>query len=86
MAEAHITSDDPTNPLLPGDRIYSQVWDRGRQVGFGIAGFIDMDERPARAIWTSSRAIIAASGGVVDAAPDDDGRQAGRAEGRARGT
>src|SRR5262249_12727464 len=38
MAEAHITKDSATKPFVPGDRIFSQVWDRGRQVGIGIAG------------------------------------------------
>ena len=34
MAEARITSGEPTKPLMPGDKIYSQVWDRGRKIGF----------------------------------------------------
>ena len=41
---AQITSDDAKNPILTGDRIYSQVWDRGRTVGFAVAGDIDLDK------------------------------------------
>ncbi|HMP07099.1 MAG TPA: hypothetical protein PJ982_12170 [Lacipirellulaceae bacterium] len=76
MAEAKVTSDASTNPLLPGDCIYSQVWDRGRQVGFGIAGFIDIDG-DGRNDLEKLKNIIAANGGVVDAAPDDAGAKQG---------
>ena len=36
MAEASITDDQSTRPLMSGDKIYSQVWNQGRQVGFAI--------------------------------------------------
>lgn len=73
MAEASITSDDPKNPLLVGDRIYSQVWDRGRQVSFGIAGVIDLD-KDRKSDLGRLKNIIAASNGRVAAAPDDKGK------------
>jgi hypothetical protein len=76
MAAARITEDDPTNPLLPQDRIFSQVWDRGRQVGFGIAGVIDLDKNGVDDL-AKLKAIIAANGGVVDAAPDETGKKEG---------
>ena len=66
--------------MLPGDRIFSQVWDRGRQVGIGIAGFVDIDN-DGKDDLDKLKAIIAASGGVVDAAPDETGKQRRRAEG-----
>jgi hypothetical protein len=77
MAEAQITSDSAKNPLMPGDRIYSQVWDRGRQVGFGIAGFIDID-KDKRSDLQELKDIITANNGRVDAAPDDSGKQVGK--------
>jgi hypothetical protein len=76
MAEAKITSDAAVNPLLRGDRVYSQVWDRGRQVGFGIAGIIDVDDDGTSDL-DRLKAIIGAGGGVVDAAPDASGAQQG---------
>lgn len=72
MAEAQITSDDPKNPILTGDRIYSQVWDRGRTVGFAIAGKIDLD-KDGRDDLQRLKDIIAANSGRVDAAPDEAG-------------
>jgi hypothetical protein len=73
MAEATITADDATNPLMPGDRIYSQVWDRGRQVSFGIAGVVDLD-KDRKSDLQRLKNIIAASNGRVVAAPDDTGK------------
>jgi len=72
MAEAQITSDDPKNPILTGDRIYSQVWDRGRTVGFAIAGKIDLD-KDGKDDLQRLKDIVAANSGRVDAAPDEAG-------------
>jgi len=72
MAEAQITSDDPKNPILTGDRIYSQVWDRGRTVGFAIAGEVDLD-KDGKDDLQRLKDIITANSGRVDAAPDDAG-------------
>jgi hypothetical protein len=76
MAEAQITSDDPKNPILTGDRIYSQVWDRGRTVGFAIAGKIDLD-KDGKDDLQRLKDIIGANSGRVDAAPDASGALAG---------
>lgn len=72
MAEAQITSDDPKNPILTGDRIYSQVWDRGRTVGFAIAGKIDLDKDGQDDLQRLTD-IIGANSGRVDASPDEAG-------------
>jgi chemotaxis protein histidine kinase CheA len=73
MAEVTITDDDPKNPLMPGDRIYSQVWDRGRVVNFGIAGVIDLDG-DRKSDLQQLKNIIAANNGRVVAAPDETGK------------
>jgi chemotaxis protein histidine kinase CheA len=73
MSEVTITDDDPKNPLMPGDRIYSQVWDRGRVVNFGIAGFIDLD-KDRKSDLQQLKNIIAANHGRVVAAPDETGK------------
>ncbi len=76
MAEAQITSDDPKNPILTGDRIYSQVWDRGRTVGFAIAGKIDLD-KDGKDDLQRLKDIVSANSGRVDASPDEAGAQQG---------
>ena len=72
MAEARITSDIPTRPLMEGDKVYSQVWNRGRQVGFAIAGTIDINGDGKSDVEELQR-IIALNNGKVDALPGTGG-------------
>lgn len=72
MAEARIINDDPTDPILEGDKIYSQVWNRGRQVGFAITGIIDMDG-DGRDDLERLKSVITLNNGKVDAVPGADG-------------
>jgi hypothetical protein len=72
MSEARITHDDPKNPVLEGDKIYSQVWSPGRQVGFAVTGIIDMDGDGLPDLdWLKN--VIALNNGKVDAVPAADG-------------
>ena len=70
MAEARISGDDPTKPIIPGDRIYSQVWDRGRKVGFAITGFIDFDD-DGKSDLKQLQDIIRINNGRVDSVLSD---------------
>ena len=79
MAEAKVTDDDPKNPVMPGDKLYSTVWEPGRTVGFAIAGFIDIDGDGASDLEQLKR-IIAASGGKVDVAPNEKGAKEGQVQ------
>lgn len=72
MAEARITFDVATNPVMEGDKIYSQVWSPGRQVGFAITGIIDMDG-DGREDLDRLKSVIALNNGKVDAVPGSDG-------------
>jgi cell division protein FtsL len=76
MAEARITSDDPKNPMLPGDNIYSQVWHRGKQLHFALAGVVDIDN-DGQSDLELARALIAQNGGILDAYETDDGKVQG---------
>lgn len=76
QAEARITSDDPLNPILKGDRIYSPAWQRGKQLRFGLAGIIDVDG-DGRSDLQLVRDLIALNGGGVDAYVSDDGKVEG---------
>lgn len=76
MAEARITSDVPTKPLLPGDKIYSQVWDRGRKVGFAITGFIDFND-DGKSELDQLKTIIKINNGRVDSVLDENGKVEG---------
>src|SRR4051812_35372665 len=76
MAEARITSDDPKNPILTGDNIYSQIWHRGKKLHFALTGVIDFDE-DGQSDLQLARELIELNGGVVDAYLDDDGKVQG---------
>lgn len=76
MSEARITNDIPTDPVLEGDKIYSQVWNPGRQVGFAITGIIDMDG-DGRQDLEQLKSVIVLNNGKVDATPAPDGSIAG---------
>jgi hypothetical protein len=77
MAEAQITSDDPRNPILTGDQIYSQVWHRGKQLHFALMGIVDLDGDGLNDMKLA-RDLIELNGGVVDAFVDDDGSVQGK--------
>jgi hypothetical protein len=71
MAEARITQDEPTNPILPGDMIYSQVWHRGKKLRFALAGIIDIDNDGVSDM-DLARQLIELNGGIVDAYVKED--------------
>ncbi len=76
MAEARITDDDPNDPILPGDSIYSQVWDPGSRQHFAIAGVIDLNG-DGRSDLERAKNLIEQNGGVVDAMVGEDGQVIG---------
>ncbi len=76
MAEARVTSDTLTNPILPGDKIYTPLWHRGRHERFALVGLIDIDG-DGRSDLKQVQDIIKNSGGVIDAVMLDDGKVTG---------
>jgi hypothetical protein len=83
MAEARITDDSATNPILVGDNIYSQVWHRGKQLRFALTGVIDIDG-DGNNDMELARELIEMNGGIVDAYVNDDGKVEGRIEANTR--
>lgn len=77
MAEARITSDIPTDPVLEGDKIYSQVWSPGRRTSFAITGFVDLDG-DGRGDIERLKTVIRLNNGVVDAVPGPNGTMDGK--------
>ncbi len=72
MAEARITDDLATRPLMVGDKVYSQVWSRGRQIGFAVTGVVDLDGNGTDDL-KQLKQIVRVNGGKVDATPDGEG-------------
>jgi hypothetical protein len=76
MAEARITDDDSTNPILTGDNIYSQIWHRGKKLHFAFTGVIDFDG-DTQSDLELARQLVELNGGVVDAYLDNSGKVQG---------
>jgi hypothetical protein len=76
FAECRITADRIVDPLVAGDKIYTPLWQPGRTEGFGIIGFIDIDNDGVddRALI---RDLIRLNGGRIDAEDTEDGKQVG---------
>lgn len=72
MAEARITDDSATNPIIVGDNIYSQVWHRGKKLRFALTGIIDFDG-DGQSDMQLARELIELNGGIVDSYLTDEG-------------
>lgn len=76
LAEARITEETPTNPIMTGDRIYSQVWHRGKKLRFALTGFIDFDG-DGKSDADLARELIELNDGIVDAYVTPEGKIVG---------
>ncbi len=65
-SEARITDDNYSNPVVPGDVVYSPIWQPGNSMRFALAGYMDIDgdgESDRRLV----KNIIEMNGGTIDA-------------------
>jgi hypothetical protein len=76
QAEARITSDDPRNPILRGDKIYSPAWQRGRPLHFAFTGIVDVND-DGNSDLQLVRNLVTLNDGVVDAYLSDEGNVEG---------
>jgi hypothetical protein len=76
QAEARITSDDPRNPIIRGDKIYSPAWQRGRPLHFAFTGIIDVND-DGNSDLQLVRNLVTLNEGVVDAYLSDEGNVEG---------
>ncbi|MCA9246745.1 MAG: hypothetical protein KDA42_06505 [Planctomycetales bacterium] len=72
MAEAKILDSSDSNPLLPGDKIHSPVWNVGHRDSFALAGFMDVDG-DGRSDRERVKSLIAINGGDIDCELLDNG-------------
>ncbi|MFV1964786.1 MAG: hypothetical protein ACC628_05145 [Pirellulaceae bacterium] len=66
LSEARIVSDEPSDPVMPGDHVFSPAWRPGRRVHFALAGLLDIDG-DRRSDRELVRSLILSSGAVIDA-------------------
>ena len=81
LAEARVTDDRLADPILPGDKVYTPVWNPGQPRHFALAGFFDIDGSGKNALPTVMN-LIKTNGGVIDCwieeTPDRKFEQKGR--------
>ncbi len=76
LAEARIVEDDLSNPLMPGDNIFSP-FEPGRAEHFALVGVMDIDgdgESDRQKIHD----LIALNGGVIDEEVTEDDKKTGQ--------
>jgi hypothetical protein len=76
LSEARIVSDIPSDPILPGDLVFSPAWRPGRRVHFALAGFLDIDG-DRRSDRELVRSLILSSGAAIDADVTEKGEVSG---------
>jgi hypothetical protein len=77
LAEARIMDDDPANPIMPGDKLFSAAWQPGHAEHFALVGLMDLDKDGISDL-DKIRNLIIVNGGIVDAELKDDGTRVGK--------
>ena len=75
-AVAQIIDDNVSDPILPGDKIFTPLWKPGQQEHFALTCGMDLDG-DGRSDIDELRNLITSNGGVVDFWLDDDGNKYG---------
>ena len=76
LAEAKILEDKDIDPILPGDKIFTPLWNKDEKRHFALTGFADID---GDGVDDRQRiyALIELNGGVIDAPMGKDGKRHG---------
>jgi hypothetical protein len=77
LAEARITKDEISDPILPGDKIFTPLWNPGEKIHVALAGLIDVDG-DGKSDLDLVRHLVAVNDGVVDAYQEDQGKEVGK--------
>lgn len=72
LAEARIVEDKDSDPIMPGDKIYTPIWRPGEKKHFALAGLMDLNG-DGRSDLQAVKNLITMNGGVVDCAPTASG-------------
>jgi hypothetical protein len=76
MAEARIVEDKDSDPIMPGDKIFTPLWSAGEQRHFALAGFLDLSGE-GKNDHAAVQHLITMNGGVIDC-DGDKGNQTGK--------
>jgi hypothetical protein len=81
LAEARILTDATSDPIVPGDKIFTPLWSPGEKRHFALAGLMDIDGDGDNDLETVKR-IIEVAGGEVDCYIGDSGKDKNKVVGR----
>jgi hypothetical protein len=73
LAEARVLDDKVADPIMPGDKIYTPVWNPGDKRHFALAGFMDINGDGKNNL-PLLRNLIKMNGGIVDCDVDEKGK------------
>ncbi|GIW99793.1 MAG: hypothetical protein KatS3mg111_3126 [Pirellulaceae bacterium] len=76
LSRAGVVDYRISNPVVPGDKVYSPAWRPGRTVGFALVGLLDIDG-DGRDDREQVKSLIRLAGGQVDAELDPQGNESG---------
>jgi hypothetical protein len=74
MAEAKITDEELTRPMVSNDLIYTPLWSPGLVEKFAFVGVIDLDG-DGKSDWDELKQLLAVSGASIDTYVDDEGKR-----------
>ncbi|MEN6492676.1 MAG: hypothetical protein ABFD16_00170 [Thermoguttaceae bacterium] len=77
LAEARVVDDKITNPILPGDLIYTPIWSPGEHLSFALTDGMDVDG-DGKSDLEIVRNLITMAGGVVTAELSEAGKRSGK--------
>jgi hypothetical protein len=80
LAEARILDDNISNPIIPGDKIFTPLWNSGEKRHFVLAGLMDLKGDGRNDLDTMLN-VIKAGGGVVDCWIADSGKEKNKVQG-----
>jgi len=77
LAEARIINDQVSDPIVPGDVVFTPTWTAGVQRRFAFAGLIDMDGN-GKSDMRRIKDLIRRNGAKIDALVDELGERSGK--------
>ncbi len=81
LAEARVLEDKVSDPILPGDKIYTPLWSPGEKRHFALAGFMDLDD-DGKSDVDAVINLIRLNGGEVDCYIAESGKDRDKAVGQ----
>jgi len=74
---ARVLEDKATDPIVPGDKLFTPLWSPGQQMHFALVGVLDLNG-DGRSDHEGVKRLVTMNHGVIDADVDDQGKTIGK--------